>query len=864
MSYRSGLCLVVACALTFTVSAQSRIPTPESVVGFVPGAEHKLATYDQTIDYFKKLDAASDYMQLVEAGTSTQGRTYYFALISKPSNLKKVDRYREIARRLSRPEGLTEAQAMALAKEGKPLVHIDGGLHSTEVAGPQHTLQLAYDLLAKQNDPQIARILDNVVLMLWPTINPDGHQMVADWYMKNAGTANETLPRLYQEYVGHDNNRDAYMLNMIESRVMEHAWRQWEPQIIYVQHQSSPFPTRIWLPPFAEPIATHAPYLMSREVNTIGMQIAQGLEERNMVGATHMGTGYDAWYAGYIDYAPMFKNIASFWTETQLAGLANTREYTLQNYPQEYKDLRPQALYASPWEPGKWSLRDAVEYMEVASLSVLDYAAKYKENVLLNRYRSGQRQIEEHRRKGPYAYFIPQAQRDTPTAVELLRRLAFAGIRVSQLTAPVTAEGESFPAGTWVIPTDQEYIALAREVLDPQQYPDLREFEGGPPEQPYDAAGWTLPMTMGVKVVTATKPLSAADRANMRVLAADEPFVIKPTPYNASKTDAVFFDSVPGVGFETSPMAAAIVPPDSRITGSGPYLAIDPAQTNAFRAINAILRAGGSVGRASNGGYVLSFNDDEVMTNVVRNLRVDAARTADAGTALRKPRIALFEPPNSMDAGWTKWVLERFGFQFASVTTADITGNLGDKFDVLIVGDEARGILPGGGFGRAPAPTPEDDARVKTLDAFVRSGGTLVAMSRGAVAAVDQLKLPVKNALAGLNRQQFFANGSVLRVKTDPSQPVMAGMPQEADIFVLGSPAFETGEGFDGAVLATYPADGALLRSGYLLGERYLRNKAAALDVKVGSGRVILLGFRPQWRGQPFGSFRVLFNSILR
>ncbi len=861
--FRSAACLALVCALSLTGAAQSRIPTPESIVGFMPGAEHKLATYDQTIDYFKKLDAASDYMQLVDAGTSTQGRTYYFALISTPANLKKVDRYREIARRLSRPEGLTEAQALALAKEGKPLVHIDGGLHSTEVSGPQHTLQLAYDLLAKQNDPQIARILDNVVLMLWPTINPDGHQMVADWYMKNAGTANETLPRLYQEYVGHDNNRDAYMLNMIESRVMEHAWRQWEPQIIYVQHQSSPFPTRIWLPPFAEPIATHAPYLMSREVNTIGMQIAQGLEERNMVGATHMGSGYDAWYAGYIDYAPMFKNIASFWTETQLAGLANTREYTLQSYPQEYRDLRPQALYASPWPPGKWSLRDAVEYMEVASLSVLDYAAKYKENVLLNRYRSGQRQIEQHRKNGPYAYFVPQAQRDTPTAVELLRRLAFAGVRVSQLTAPVTAEGETFPAGTWVIPTDQEFIALAREVLDKQEYPDLREFDGGPPEQPYDAAGWTLPMTMGVRVVTATRPLSDADRKSMKVLAPDAPFVIKPTPYNASKTDAVVFDSVPGIGFETSPMAAAIVPPLKPLTGAGAHLAVNPAETNAFRAINAAWKANASVSRAGD-RYVISGLNDTAMNDLVRSLAITGERVAAAGDAMRKPRIALFEPPNSMDAGWTKWVLERYGFEFTSLTTPDITGNLKEKIDVLVIGDEARGILPGGGFGRAPAPTPDDDVRIKALDAFVRSGGTLVAMGRGAVAAIDQLKLPVKNVLAGLTRQQFFANGSVLRVAIDPQQRVMSGMPAEADVFVLGSPAFEAGVGFDGAVLATYPNEGALLRSGYLLGDTYLRGKAAAMDLKHGDGRIVLLGFRPQWRGQPFGSFRMLFNAILR
>ena len=860
---QKALSLLIAILLSAGVAAQSKVPAPESVIGFVPGAEHKLATYDQTIEYFKKLDAASDQMTLVEAGTSTQGRTFYFALISSKDNLKKIDRYREIARRLSRPEGLSEAQATALAREGKPLVHIDGGLHSTEVAGPQHTLLLAHDLLAKQNDPQVARILDNVILMLWPTINPDGHQMVADWYMKNIGTPNETLPRLYQEYVGHDNNRDGYMLNMIETRVMEHAWRQWEPQIIHVHHQSSPFPTRIWVPPFAEPIAQHAPYLMSRELNTIGMAIAQGLEERGMVGATHMGTGFDAWYAGYIDYTPVFKNIASFWTETALAGLANTRDYGIDAFPREYRDLRPQALYTSPWEPGKWTLRDAVDYMYVASLSVLDYAARYKENVLLNRYRSGKWQIEKHRKDGPFAYVIPQEQRDKATTVEMLRRLAFGGVRVGTLTAPMTIEDETFAAGTWVIPTDQEFIALARQVLDPQVYPDLREFDGGPPEQPYDAAGWTLPMTMGVRVVTVKTPLAQADRAKFKMLVPDAPLAIKPTPYAAVQTDAAPYDSAPGAGFNTHPMAAAIVPPAGSITGTGRHVSLDAAETNIFRALNLVWKAGGQVGRLGN-AYTISAVPDATLNAIATSLAIRGEWVGSNGTVIKQPRIALFEPLNSMDAGWTKWVLERYGFEFASITTPDITGNLRDKFDVIVVGDERRGVLPGGGFGRPPAPTAEDDARINALDAFVRGGGTLVTMSGSAAAVIDQLKLPVRNVLSGVGRDKFFAGGSVMRVTTDPSQPVMAGMPRSADIFVFGSPAFETTAGFDGAVLASYAEQGSPLRSGYLLGEQYLQGKAAALDVRHGEGRVILLGFRPQWRGQTFGTFRVLFNSILR
>ncbi len=426
--------------------AAASLPTPEAVFGFKPGADFKLATYDQSIDYFKRVAAATKYVRIVDAGKTTQGRTMSFALVSSPENLSKIDRYREIARRLAHPQGLSDADARQLARDGRAFVHIDGGLHSTEVAGPQHTPLLLHNIVSRANDPDVKFILDNVVLMLWPTINPDGHQMVAEWYMGNVGTPYELsgMPRLYQEYVGHDNNRDAYMLNMIESRALEHVWRQWEPQIIYVHHQSGPFPTRIWLPPFSEPVGIAAPYVISREVNMIGMAIAKGLEERGQVGATHMGTAFDAWYPGYIDYAPIFKNIAAFWTETALYQYATPRQYTLDDFPQNMRDLRPQSLYSSPWPPGWWRLRDAVEYMETASYSVLEYAAKYKDSLLLDRYKAGRDQIALGARKAPFAYFIPQRQRDPVAAVELLRRLAFGGVRVYQLTTSASVESREY------------------------------------------------------------------------------------------------------------------------------------------------------------------------------------------------------------------------------------------------------------------------------------------------------------------------------------------------------------------------------------------------------------------------------------
>ena len=315
MQYAKFLCKISVFGFWLSISlvavpfAESQtIPSPESVLGFQVGDDFKLATYDESLNYFQQLDAASDRITMVHIGRTSEGRDWYFALISSPQNLVEVERYRTIGQRLAHPADLTDAEARQLARDGKVIVHIDGGLHASEVAGAQHTMQLAYDLVNGADDPIIQSILDNVIILLWPSINPDGQNIVANWYRSNVGTPYEisSLPLLYQKYIGHDNNRDAYSLNMIESRVIGRTWRHWEPNIIYIHHQSSPFPTRIWLPPFAEPIASQAPPLLSRELNMIGMAIAQMLESKGQPGAVHMGTGFDAWYPGYVDYLLVF------------------------------------------------------------------------------------------------------------------------------------------------------------------------------------------------------------------------------------------------------------------------------------------------------------------------------------------------------------------------------------------------------------------------------------------------------------------------------------------------------------------------------------------------------------------------------
>ncbi len=833
-------------------AAQPRpVPTPESVFGHAVGADFKLIGYDESVRYFRQLAAASDRIKLLTVGKTSEGRDWTLALISSPANLANLEALRGIAQRLAHPADLSVAEARQLAHDGRAFVDISGGLHASEIAGSQHTIQLAYDLLSR-NDDRTRAILDQTVLLLWPSLNPDGQDIVVNWYRQNVGTPYEVAPldRLYQKYIGHDNNRDAYMLNVVESRVIARTWRHWEPQVIYVQHQTAPFPTRIWLPPFAEPIAPRVPGLMSREVNTIGMTIAQALETEGKVGATHMGKGFDAWYPGYIDYMPMLQNIVAFWTETALYSYATPKFYTVDDFPAEYRDLRPQSLYASPWPGGWWRLRDAVDYMETASLATLDYAAKYREDLLWNRYQAGRRAIARYATEPPFAYLVPQAQRDPAAAVALLQRLAFLGVRVSELSREVTYSGVRYPSGTWVIAMDQEYAELVRQLFDVQDYPDLRE--GGAPEPPYDAAGWTLPYLADVRVVEAREPLSAEFRAALKTVL-------------GRATDALRADAP----LTTSAMAAGIMPPPARITGSGSALAVDPAQNAAFTLINRALAAGGTVHRAA-GRYVVSGVASARLEAWAGELALRAERrdAPAAGTEPVHARIALFRSNvPSMDEGWTEWLLDQYEFNYRIISNADVrAGNLGDRFDAIVfASDRARTLRDGFGSGRVP-PALEGglgDAGIRALDAFVRDGGTLLALNQSALFAIEQLQLPVRNLLQGVAAKDFFASGSILEVVTEPSHPVMAGMPERAKVFFDQSPVFATSEGFDGAVLARYDKGASPLRSGYLLGSQFLPRNAAALDVKHGRGHVVLIGFRPQWRGQTIGTFRVVLNAAL-
>ncbi|HJN47177.1 MAG TPA: M14 family metallopeptidase [Acidobacteriota bacterium] len=854
---------------------QSGIPTPESVLGFRVGDDYELASYDESLAYFMALAETSDRVELRQVGRTSLGLDWYIALISDPKNLTNVEHYREIAQRLAHPERLTDEEGHALAREGKAIVAIDGGLHATETAHGQHTIQLAYDLVTEKEGDISRAILENVVLVLWFSINPDGQNMIVEWYESNLGTEFEVsrMPRLYQKYVGHDNNRDGYGLNMLESRVVSQVMRHWEPQIMYNHHMTSPFPATFWLPPYAEPISPYVHPLINRTNSLIGLAAAVALDERGLIGSTHMGTGYDFWYPGYIDQVHSFHNIVNMFSEGGLHSYASPRYYSVSDFPQDKQDLRQGALHSSIWKGGWWRLRDSVEYMLTASMATLDVAAKYKENVLYNRYQAGRDVIQQYTEGPPFAYFIPQQQRDPVAAVEMLRRLAFQNIEIHQLTESITFEGQNYPAGTWVIPMARANASFPRVLLSVQEYPDLRQYEDGPPDQPYDAAGWTLPYQMEVRVVEAGSPLDDT------VLAAMAPVQGEPIAWQDEDGDAAPFDSLPGVGFDTNPIAAGIVPLPGRSTGIGPALTVDPVQNNAFRAINRAWRNGGNVrfvpgtpesaaGASSSGRYVITGLSDAVMNEMVTELALQAERTSASGTEINKPRIGLYRPwAASMDEGWTRWLIEGFDFDFDSIYNTDFkAGRMRDRYDVIVLVDmRARQILDGSQVGTVPPRYAGGIGQVgvRALDEFVSAGGTLVCLNASSMFAVEHLHLPVENVVAELDNQEFFLNASVVELIVDTSHPVMSGMSEEAAAMVGGSPVFTVSEGFEGAVLAKYQEKGSPLLSGYLLGEEHMQGYAAALDVHHGDGHVILLGLRPQWRGQPYGTFRVLFNAAL-
>jgi hypothetical protein len=838
------LCLL-ACPLFPSLAIHAQIPTPASVLGHTPGDDFYLADYADTIRYFHALASASDRIKMFTVGKSTRGQDIEVAVISSPANLARLDDAKKVAGRLARADGLNDDQAKELARNNKAIVHIDGGLHSDEVAGTQHTMILAYNLLSAKGDAEIDSILDNVILVLWPTLNPDGQDMVVHWYRQNLGSKYEVspLPWLYQDYVGHDNNRDGYMMNMKEEQVVTKTELDFSPVIFYCQHQTAPFPARIWIPPFSDPISTNiSPYVRSW-LNVVGTNMSAYLDAHNMPGAISESR-FDNWYAGFTDWAGVFRNEISFFTETALYRYATPRFYTADEFPKNEQDLRALTMYTTPWEGGWWHLKDAVDYMVAGSMSVLDLAAKNRETLLYNRYQAARDNIAHFRKEPPFAYVISDQQADTPEAGLLAQKMIDNGIDVYASKAGFKANGVSYPAGSWVIPMDQPYSGLAKELFERQHYPDaLENGTSKAIDLPYDVTGWTLSLQTGVDVDAVTDPLEADQRAQL------------------TKIESVQL-------------------PEATIEGTGSVFAISHKVNASFQLVNAALAQGGTVSLAEepvktaqgteSGAFLIGGLSRTSVEGLTKKYAVSAASVSAPShtVAIKKARIGLYRPwAPSIDEGWTRWVLENYGFDPKSLYNADIrSANLKSRYDVIVLPDmSAKQMMSGYGIGIVPGQyaggVGEDG--IDHLREFVRDGGTLVAFNRTASSLIPLMSLPVENVIEGAKSDKFFCSGALLRVETEhPELPANFGVSESPVVMFQAGPAFQTLPGFHGAVLARYPKQTNPLESGLLLHPEAIEGKVAALELAYGRGRIVLFGFKPQFRGQSHATYKYLFNEL--
>ncbi len=854
-----GFSILFFLSLSVFIFSQA-VPRPEEVLGFKVGDDYHLATYIQAVQYFKKLAENSDRIKLFNIGKTSMGQTMTYAVISSAENIANLEKFKQIAKRLSLVSGLPPEEAKKLSQEGKAIVYIDGGLHAGECAPAQHNIQLAYDLITA-SDPKTLRILHDVILVL-VFANPDGMNLLAEWYHPNVGTPYEVspMPWLYHKYAGHDNNRDSYIANLLETQHLTRiAIQEWYPVILYNHHQTAPFPARIWIPPNSEPTNPNVHPLLVRWQNMIGSAMGAAFDAEGKEGAISRIV-FDTWYPGYVSQVVDSHNIISIMTETALYRYATPHFYTVRDFPKEYQDLTMSAFYPSPWKGGWWRLKDAVDYCITASKAVLDVASKYREELLYNKYIMARDVIERFKKEPPFAWIIPEKQRDPGTTALLLNRMILLGIDIYQSEETFFCDGITYPEGTYIIPMAQAFALFVKNVFEEQRYPDLRKypdlwqglvrsekFEGTPFES-YDMMGWTLPYQFGANVITSNSPLK------VRMTRRQE-----------------------------------IKPAAGEILGSPKAAYLIGHETNAsFTATNRILKAGGKVlwTKKAFSSENRNFPEGTIivpaqtinysfMEKLAKDLQLKISTASEMPKVetytLKKPKLAIYQSwISSADEGWTRFILEQHELPFTNIYDADIrAGNLETNYDVIILPDtfSPESIIEGYAKGTMPPKYVGGTTLngLRNLKLFADNGGTLIFMNGTSNLALEHFQVAARNVLKQAKREEFVCNGSLLRMEFDTSHPLAYGMPKEAATVFSDSCAFDIMPSYEAKKepksVAKYPAEN-LLMSGWIYGERLIQQKSSILDIPYGKGKIILLGFPVQFRAQPHGTFKILFNSI--
>jgi hypothetical protein len=893
--------------------AQS-IPTPKEHFGFNIGDDYQLANYTQTEAYFKKL-AASPRAKMVDIGLTEEGRHQFMLIVSSPENIKKLDFYKDISQKLARAENLTDEQARKLASQGKAIVWIDGGLHASEVVGAHQLIETAYDFVTR-TDEETMRILDKDII-LFVHANPDGQELVSNWYMqeKDPAKRNTSTPRLWEKYIGHDNNRDFYMMNMKETQnITRQQYLEWLPQIVYNHHQTGPAGTVLSGPPYRDPFNYVFDPLMVTSLDAVGAAMVSRLNQENKPGYTERaGSEYSTWWNGGLRTATYFHNMVGLLTEI-IGGP------TPSSIPLVPDRLIPNGATPNPVTPQVWHFRQSIDYSVSLNYAVANYAVRNADEMLFNSYRMGKNSIERGSKdywtlspkrvdqinaaakaaqgtdsataggrgarggavtlgggggrggvamkyydsvlknpalRDPRGYIITADQPDFATAVKFINTCLRSGLTVHKASAAFTVAGKSYPAGSFVIKTAQAFRPEVLDRFEPQDHPNDFQYPGGPPIRPYDMTGWTLSYQMGVKF---DRILDAFDGPFVRI------------PYG-----------------ELQPMPSVAAPAVAK-----GYL-ISAKANNSFIAMNDLFQVGAEVFRVNEGGdfYVpYSAKAKVVLDKAATSLGVKAMASAKPKglTAIAPAHIALWDNyGGSIPSGWTRWLMEQYHFPFKVVYPQEFdAGDLKTKYDAIIfVGGAIPGVAGGRGFGGGgggfgPQGTiPSEfstwtgritaEKTIPQLKAFLEAGGTIITVGSSANLAY-QLKLPVHNALVdniggrevSYPGDKFYIPGSVLRVSVDNKQPATWGMDAEADVLYDSSPAFKLdADAADKGVkpLMWFNTDKPL-RSGWAFGQKYLKNNVEAFQASVGKGNLYVFGPEITFRGQSHGTFKLLFNEL--
>jgi len=902
-----GVLALAIVATAAPILAQSRITTPKEALGFDLGADYQLPTYTQLLAYWQQLARQSPRMVLDTIGNTAEGRPQLMAIISSPDNLKNLARYKETAQRLAHAEGLTDDQAHALAAEGKAVVWIDGGLHATEVLGATQLMRLVYDMVSR-DDPETMRFLNDVILLAVHA-NPDGMELVSGWYMREPDSLKRStggIPRLYQKYIGHDNNRDFYIVNQPETENMTRIlFHEWFPEIVYNHHQTGPAGAVLFAPPFRDPFNYFFDPLVPMGIDALGAAMHGRFEAEGKPGATmRRGANYSTWWNGGLRTSTYFHNMIGLLTES----IGNPTPIEIPFVPDRQL---PSADFPYPVTPQTWHFRQSVEYSMTANRAVLDYASRYRETLLYNIYRMGRNSIERGNRdnwtihpqrieavkaalrrdsitpargprggavptkyfailrdpdeRDPRGYVLPADQPDFLTATKFVNTLIKNGITVMRASQPFDVKGKRYPSGSFVIKTAQAFRPHVLDMFEPQDHPNDFQYPGGPPIPPYDNAGYTLAFQMGVQFD--------------RILDAfDGPF--QPIQGRATPPAGTVSRADGAAGFLLSHQVNDGVIATNRLL----------ARKHAVYWLTAPLDANGKTFPAG----TIFIPRTPAVVPLLRQMATELGLSFEGvakvpnGTRLRlQPvRIALWDRyGGSMPSGWTRWLLERFEFPFEVVYPPTLdSGKLAERFDVVILPDGAvptsDSAAEGGAFegpldtARIPAEYRARLGRVtvaKTvpqLREFLNAGGTIISIGSSTNLA-RHLGLPVVNQLVAdgkpLPNEKFYVPGSVLQVRVDNTRPVAYGFADHADVFFDESPVFRPA--------ANAPADGLRpvawyetdhpLRSGWAWGQHYLKDGFAAAEANLGRGTLYLFGPEILFRGQPHGTFKFLFNGIL-